>query len=64
MGTLKQRANTEAEKRQVVEKLYGIWIHNPELRLGQLILNVYYGKDPYYEEDWDLITKMDEFYKP
>lgn len=35
------RANTNQEKFEVITRLYGLWLKFPELRLGQLIGNVY-----------------------
>ena len=46
----------------IVNKLEEIWLDFPDLRLGQLLLNV--SKDPelYYLEDEDLIGKLEAFY--
>lgn len=46
----------------VLERLAKIWKQYPDLRLGQLILNVV--RDPllYYLEDEDLINRLEEFY--
>ncbi len=35
----KSRAQTDAEKREVVERIYRAWCAKPYLRLGQLIFN-------------------------
>ena len=55
------RANTPAEKKSVIKRLEKLWLKNPELRLGQLIGNVF--NDPYYPEDFDLIGRMEIFYE-
>lgn len=47
---------------QLLARLKAIWERNPDLRLGQLILNV--ASDPvlYYVEDEELITAMEKLY--
>lgn len=46
----------------VLERLGKVWKQYPDLRLGQLILNV--ARDPmlYYLEDEELIKTLEEFY--
>ena len=45
-----------------LERLGKVWKEYPDLRLGQLILNV--ARDPmlYYLEDEELIKTLEEFY--
>lgn len=45
-----------------LERLGRVWKQYPDLRLGQLILNV--ARDPmlYYLEDEELIKTLEEFY--
>lgn len=47
---------------QLLARLKAIWERNPDLRLGQLILNV--ASDPvlYYVEDEELMTAMEKLY--
>lgn len=47
---------------QLLARLKAIWERHPDLRLGQLILNV--ASDPvlYYVEDEELITAMEKLY--
>lgn len=47
---------------QLLARLKVIWERNPDLRLGQLILNV--ASDPvlYYVEDEELMTAMEKLY--
>lgn len=59
---LKQRAITEEQKLEVLERLKALWLNNPELRLGQLIRNVY-KEDFYSEEDFDFINKLEQYYE-
>lgn len=35
------RANTLAQKKDVLARLYRAWAKNPELRLGQMLFNVF-----------------------
>lgn len=60
-----KRATTPELKREVIERLYELWIKHPELRLGQLIGNVYHypsGLDPYFDEDFKFIDKLEAGY--
>lgn len=54
------RAVTDTEKTAVLNRLGAVWKANPELRLGQLIINVF--KDPYYVEDVALVSELEAFY--
>ena len=54
------RAHTPEQKLEVIERLYALWLEQPDLRLGQLIANVY--KDPYNVEDFDLIETLERRY--
>lgn len=63
---MEKRANTNEQKKEILEHLLEIWVKVPELRLGQLLGNVYHapsGGDPYYVEDYDLIHEIEEFYQ-
>lgn len=65
MADVIDRANTPKQKREVVERLYALWSEYPELRLGQLIGNVYsypLAQDPYFDGDMKFITKLERFY--
>ena len=46
----------------VCNKLAAIWSAYPDLRLGQLILNVIDGTPLYYIEDNDLLNRLEDFY--
>lgn len=62
-----ERATTDEKKKQIVEDLLSIWLEHPNLRLGQLIGNVYHaptGGDPYHVEDYDFINEISAFYAP
>ena len=48
-----------------LSRLEDLWVRYPQLRLGQLIGNVFnyaLGKDPYNVEDEDFISALEEFY--
>ena len=53
--------------RRIIEKLYGVWIARPDLRLGQLLLNIDSvkdgGKDIFYIEDNVWEKKIDHYSK-
>ena len=49
----------------ILSRLEDIWERHPQLRLGQLIGNVFnyaLGKDPYNVEDEAFISALEEFY--
>lgn len=58
------RAKTEQEKAAVIERLAAVWKANPDLRLGQLIANVYRDlRYLYYTEDETLIRAIETCYQ-
>ena len=48
---------------QVLKEIQNIWEQYPDLRLGQLILNVINDPAAYYIEDDVLIKTLKEFYE-
>jgi len=51
---------------QILERLQKIWEKHPELRLGQLIKNVFPDRYPdliYLIEDEQFIEKIEQFYE-
>lgn len=46
----------------ILNNLEEIWLEFPDLRLGQLLLNVSRDPELYYLEDEELIKKLEEFY--
>lgn len=60
-----ERATTDVKKDEIMERLIKLWKDNPNLRLGQLIGNVFHypsGIDPYHWEDFDFIKVLEEYY--
>jgi hypothetical protein len=62
------RAENAAQKQEIMERLLEVWKKNPQLRLGQLIGNIYHSNDRggvslYYAEDYALLTALEEGYK-
>ena len=47
----------------ILNSIGDIWKKQPDLRLGQLLLNVMQDPMLYYIEDEALIEKLKEFYK-
>ncbi len=47
---------------KILDELKGIWSSFPDLRLGQLILNVLENQACYYIEDEELIKLLREHY--
>ena len=51
---------------KIVDRLRAVWEENPELRLLQLLGNVYPKNDdfdPYYTEDEDFISELEQYYE-
>ncbi len=50
---------------EFIDRLESVWQRHPQLRLGQVIGNVFnyaLGKDPYNVEDEAFISALEEFY--
>ena len=47
---------------KVLAAIGEVWYKYPDLRLGQLILNVVQDPTLYYIEDEDLVKRIDKFY--
>ncbi len=60
---VKNRAETDAQKRWIVDRLLSVWMSKPNLRLCQLIANVIDEEFLYNKEDYELITELEEAYK-
>lgn len=59
---MNHRAADDAMKTAVTGRLLDVWKANPDLRLMQLIGNVF-RSDPYYIEDYEAIKAVEEFYE-
>ena len=53
---------TETAKRLIVHDILNTWLEHPQLRFGQLIVDIY-RKDPYYIDDMDTIKLINKFRK-
>ena len=47
---------------ELMNRLQKVWEANPDLRLGQLINNVYWNYDIYHLEDEQIISALEGFY--
>lgn len=70
LGTAGRRAVDDAEKKEILDRLYVLWTTkgNRFLRLGQLVGNVYHSTDTggttlYYEEDYQLMDVLETAYR-
>src|SRR5271168_1497976 len=66
---IRDRANDPDQKKAVIDRLLDVWLRHPELRLGQLIGNLYSrpslpGNRIYNDEDFEFIANIENFYKP
>ncbi len=59
---MKNRANEDWQKRDVMEKILKVWMENPSLRLSQLIVNsIDIDTNLFIVEDYDLVEKVFAF---
>jgi len=56
---IKGRASSTEEKKDIINRLYNLWLCKPELRLGQLIVNSI-DRDLFYIEDDTLISMIED----
>lgn len=61
LGGNPYRAYSAEQKRAIIERLYALWLRWPELRLGQLIMNIF--GDIYHVEDSVLIEELERVYQ-
>jgi len=57
------RADDDTSKTEVIGRLLDVWKANPELRLMQLLGNVFRRSGGYYIEDYDAIKVVEDFYE-
>lgn len=57
-----RNAKNNREKDEILRRLGKVWKRRPELRLMQLLSNVYGSGDPYYRQDFDAIEDVEDFY--
>lgn len=57
---MNKRAVTEEQKREIIERLYMVWLKEPEWRLSQLIWNTFQGSDFFYVEDKAFIEYLEK----
>ena len=53
---------TPKQIKEILKELEKVWIQHPELRISQLLWNVF-KEDPYYMEDPKFIEIFKTFYK-
>lgn len=56
-----RRAVDDTEKDEVIARLLALWKQHPQLRLMQLLGNVF-RRDPYYVEDFDAVEILEQAY--
>lgn len=54
-----KRARTYDEKKEIIERLFKLWLKVPEQRLGQLICNYAPSGDLFFPEDYDLMDALE-----
>lgn len=59
------RAVEPDQKQYILDRVLAVWSRNPDMRLMQLILNVYHGGnvDVYRVEDYELAENLETFYE-
>lgn len=59
-----KRAKDTMAKREIIERLYGLWLQHPEMRLTQLVRNAYPADyNLYHVEDFEFIEELERAYK-
>jgi hypothetical protein len=60
---VKNRANTDAEKKEIIDRVYRAWLASPQLRLGQLLECAKPNRldDLFNIEDYDLVVEVEKF---
>jgi hypothetical protein len=56
---MNKRAITSQQKHEIIDRLFTVWINNPDLRLAQLISIVFGPQDLFYVEDYDFIKELE-----
>lgn len=57
---IKNRAETDEQKKEVLNRILIVWQQFPEMRLMQLINNISHG-DFYYKDDFKLADDLEKF---
>lgn len=60
------RAHEPYMKKQIIDRVYEVWSAHPDMRFGQLIANLFHGRDLaslHYKEDFPLVEDLEEFYE-
>ena len=57
---MNKRAVTDEDKKAVLDELYDFWVANPEMRLGQMLVNGTATVDLFYVEDFTLLDCLKE----
>ena len=60
---MEKRALTPAQKKEVINRLYVAWLSDPDLRLGQLIVNALPENRMFYIEDFELVESLESYNK-
>ena len=61
--TMRRRAMTPQQKRDIIERLLSLWEDNPDLRLGQLISNTEGQANQFYLEDYQFMDMLEKYYE-
>jgi hypothetical protein len=60
---MNNRAETPEQKRDVIERIYAVWLLRPTERLGQMLVNCLPERcadDPFYIEDFELCEALEK----
>lgn len=58
-----ERAFTLAQKLDVLDRLYKLWVRNQNMRFGQILGNVLSKDQLFFLEDFPLISRLEEHYQ-
>lgn len=58
-----KRAESKENKKEIIKRILDIWVDLDCLRLGQLLDDALVQSDLFFIEDYDLIEKLEKFYR-
>lgn len=56
----------QADRQKILDRVFSVWCENPDMRLGQLLLNALGtngGIDLFYVEDYELAASLEAYYE-
>jgi hypothetical protein len=58
-----KRALSPIQKWEIIIRIFALWCAHPDMRLTQLVRNIFNDRDIYHIEDLDFIEALEEGYR-